>query len=82
MAIQVITHTFTIVGRWFEPGEGYQRLEATITGTMEDADRHAREMARSLDADFGSERNWSVNFYNDDRPEYGSYYEYFHGRVS
>lgn len=72
---------FIVVTRWCEPGEGWQKLEAAVTCTYEEAGRHASEAAHAMDAEHGDQHTWTVDLRSVTHPEYGSYYQLFHGRL-
>lgn len=74
---------YTLVSRFLVPGEGWRTVETTLGSlTFEHAGREASKLARELDAKYGDSHFWTVDLYNDNAREYGSYYQLFHGRLS
>ena len=74
-------HDYNIVSRYFD-GEWKEEVIELKDKTFVTAGVHASNQAKKLDERFGDKGSWRVDIYNPDKPEYGSYYQLFHGRLS
>ena len=74
---------YDIVARYLVPGHGWQKSVRKLTNvTLQTAGREASADAHRLDKEYGDTHFWTVDLHNPDKPEYGSYYQLFHGRLS
>lgn len=76
-------HDYDIIARYFDMAEGgwVERKTQLKNVSYESAGREMIKIAKTLDERYGDTATWRVDLYNPDKPEYGSYYQLFHGRT-